>query len=90
MSRFWDAIKEQANGNPEKVAAAKKKKEEGVLCCPMCASEQLTSNKKGFGAGKALGGALLTGGVGLLAGFIGSGKIKITCLSCGYSWKVGK
>lgn len=45
--------------------------------------------KKGFGAGKALTGAVLTGGVGLLAGFIGSGKVKITYLKCGCQWKPG-
>ena len=58
--------------------------------CPKCSSEELTANKKGFGLGKALVGGILTGGVGLLAGCIGSSKIKITCLSCGNSWKAGK
>lgn len=46
--------------------------------------------RKDFGAGKALTGAVLTGGVGLLAGFIGSGKVKITCLKCGCQWKPGE
>lgn len=62
-------------------------KEEDVVRCPICRSQQLTANKKGFGLGKAIGGAILTGGVGLLAGFIGSGKVKITCLKCGHSWR---
>lgn len=53
------------------------------LYCPFCGSSQLTANKKGFGAGKAITGAVLTGGVGLLAGFIGSGNVKITCLIIG-------
>lgn len=60
------------------------------LYCPYCGSSQLTANKKGFGAGKALTGAVLTGGIGLLAGFIGSGKVKITCLKCGRELKPGE
>lgn len=57
--------------------------------CPKCSSVKTTSYKQGFGVGKAAIGAIFTGGFGLLAGGIGSGKIKITCLSCGYSWKRG-
>lgn len=60
------------------------------LYCPFCGSSQLTANKKGFGAGKAITGAVLTGGVGLLAGFIGSGNVKITYLRCGNQWKPGQ
>lgn len=55
-----------------------------------CGSSQLTANKKGFRAGKAVAGAVLTGGVGLLAGFIGSGDVKVTCLNCGCQWKPGQ
>lgn len=43
--------------------------EEDKLYCPKCGSSQLVANKKGFGAGKALTGAVLTGGIGLLAGY---------------------
>ena len=64
--------------------------ENDKLYCPNCGSSQLSANKKGFGAGKALTGAILTGGVGLLAGFIGSGNIKITCLQCGSKWSPGQ
>ena len=64
--------------------------EEDKLYCPHCGSSQLVANKKGFGAGKALTGAVLTGGVGLLAGFIGSGKVKVTCLKCGKKWNPGE
>lgn len=64
--------------------------EEDKLYCPNCGSSQLVANKKGFGAGKAVAGALLTGGVGLLAGFIGSGKVKVTCLKCGCKWDAGE
>ena len=61
--------------------------EEAPLRCPRCRSTYITANKKGFGLGKALVGGVLTGGVGLLAGFIGSGKVKCTCLKCGHEWK---
>ena len=44
--------------------------------CPKCSSTQLTANKKGFSGKQAVGGALLTGGIGLLAGTIGSNKIR--------------
>ena len=39
---------------------------EDKLYCPFCGSSQLTANKKGFRAGKAVAGAVLTGGVGLI------------------------
>ena len=57
--------------------------------CPKCGSTQISANKKGFSGKKAAAGVVLTGGIGLLAGTIGSGKIIITCLSCGYSHKAG-
>lgn len=57
--------------------------------CPRCKSNQITANKKGFSVGKAAAGALLTGGVGLLAGTIGSNKVVITCLACGHQFKPG-
>ena len=58
--------------------------------CPKCSSTQLTANKKGLSGVQAVGGAILTGGIGLLAGTIGSGKIKITCLACGHQFKPGE
>lgn len=51
--------------------------------CPKCGSTQITANKKGFSGTKAVVGGLLTGGIGLLAGTIGSNKTIITCLNCG-------
>ena len=64
--------------------------DDDLLRCPKCNSTQLTSNKKGFSGGKALTGAVLTGGIGLLAGTIGSGNVTITCLKCGYKYKAGE
>lgn len=63
--------------------------EEEKIKCPNCGSTQITAGKKGFSAGKAAAGAMLTGGIGILAGRIGAGKIKLTCLKCGHSWKPG-
>ena len=59
------------------------------LLCPKCNSKQITYNKQGFGVGKALVGAVLTGGIGLLAGGINKNKIILTCLKCGHTWNRG-
>ena len=64
--------------------------ENGLACCPKCGSTSLSANKKGFGIGKALVGATLTLGVGLLAGGIGRNKIEVICLKCGNKFKPGK
>jgi predicted RNA-binding Zn-ribbon protein involved in translation (DUF1610 family) len=58
--------------------------------CPKCGSTQITANKKGFSGKKAVAGAVLTGGIGLLAGTIGSNKVIITCLNCGKEFKPGE
>lgn len=60
------------------------------IYCPKCGSNQLTTDKKGFSGGKALAGAVLTGGIGLLAGTIGSNNVIITCLACGHQFKPGE
>jgi DNA-directed RNA polymerase subunit RPC12/RpoP len=64
-------------------------KGEEYLCCPKCQSKELHSQHKGFSGGKALAGAVLTGGIGILAGTIGSKDVQITCLKCGYKFKSG-
>lgn len=46
-----------------------------------CECIQLTANKKGFGLGKAVVGGVLLGPAGLLGGFVGSGKVRVTCLT---------
>ena len=61
-----------------------------AFACPRCGSENLSGNKKGFGLGKAVIGGVLTGGVGLLGGFIGSNKVLVTCMECAHSWEAGK
>ncbi len=84
-------------GNPKKIEVPKTQTvtssgriTEKLLMCPKCRSTQLTDGKKGFSAGKAVAGAVLTGGVGILAGAIGSNKTVITCLNCGHKFKPGE
>ncbi|MDR2233325.1 MAG: hypothetical protein LBE56_09405 [Tannerella sp.] len=60
------------------------------LLCPICLSRELHAEKSGFSGGKALVGAVLAGGMGLLAGSIGSNDIQITCLKCGNRFKAGE
>ena len=49
--------------------------------CPNCGSTQITGYKKGFSGGKAVGGAIVLGPLGLLAGLHGSKKIVVSCLN---------
>lgn len=57
--------------------------------CPKCGSTNIHADKKGFGVKKSLVGGVLIGGVGLLAGVVGSNKIRLTCLDCGFEFKPG-
>lgn len=75
-------------GFPVKVNKASENEE--YLCCPKCHSKELHAEKKGYSGGKALAGVVLTGGIGLLAGTIGSKDIQITCLKCGKRFKAGE
>jgi len=63
--------------------------EDGAVRCPRCRSTQISANKKGFSGINAVGGVLLVGGIGALAGTVGSNKIKITCMSCNYQFDPG-
>lgn len=60
------------------------------VCCPRCGSTQISANQRGFSATNAIIGAAAIGTVGLAAGVIGSKKVTVTCLNCGYQWKAGK
>lgn len=78
---------------PKKAARDERKAEldrQGVAYCPKCLSTSITANKKGFGIGKAVIGASLTGGLGLMAGNIGAQKVRLTCMKCGYQWMAGR
>jgi predicted Zn-ribbon and HTH transcriptional regulator len=79
----WHEIK------PTKIEQKILPEQNDVIHCPKCNSTQIAANQKGFGAGKAIVGAVLTGGIGLLGGFIGSKSLIITCLNCGNKWKPG-
>ena len=62
------------------------------IACPKCGSTQiqvLGNDRKAFSVGKAAIGGLLTGGVGVIAGFAGKkGKYEVFCQECGHRWKV--
>jgi predicted nucleic-acid-binding Zn-ribbon protein len=60
--------------------------------CPKCNSIQINAQKQGFGLGKAAAGVMLlpvAAPLGLLAGFVRSRKIYLTCLKCGHKFKPG-
>jgi len=78
-------IKDNRQDNVDHIPG--KPKTTPTVACPNCRSTQVTAQKQGFGLGKAAVGGVLTGGIGLLAGFIRSRKIYITCLNCGHKWK---
>ena len=80
------SISNSASHQPTSTISSK----ENLLHCPKCNSTQFSTNNKGFSGGKALTGAVLTGGIGLLAGTIGSGNVVITCLKCGYKYNAGE
>lgn len=63
---------------------------QNLIECPKCGCTQLTASKKGFSGKNAVAGALLTGGIGFLAGTIGSNKTMLTCLACGFRYKAGE
>lgn len=82
-------VSDKANSCPNCGNPISQSKEE-YLCCPKCKSRELHAEKSGFSGTKALGGALLVGGVGLLAGTIGSKDVYLTCLKCGNRFKSGE
>jgi len=60
--------------------------------CPKCKGlnvHLMGQDRKGFSIGKAIGGAILTSGIGALAGFIGKkGKYDMFCGDCGRRFQV--
>ena len=75
---------EEFRANQEK---KKQEKKQNIITCPNCNSKDVTflqQDKKAFSVGKAVGGAVLTGGVGALAGFAGKkGNKQWHCKNCG-------
>lgn len=95
---FWESVKEQSKLQMQRDMEKKQQENErvkrleaeGIAYCPKCHSTSLSAQKKGFGIGKAVVGAALTGGIGLVAGNIGSKKVRVTCLKCGHQFWAGK
>ena len=68
------------------------RQEQERIRCPKCNGidfQHLGNKRKGFSVGKAAGGALLTGGIGTLAGFAGKDGKEERCLcnNCGYKFE---
>lgn len=78
---------EQRECELEAFRANQEKKKQNIITCPNCKSKDVTflqQDKKAFSVGKAVGGAVLTGGVGALAGFAGKkGNKQWHCQNCG-------
>lgn len=83
-------ISDKAESCPNCGFPIQKEESEEYLACPKCFSKELHADKSGFSGGKALAGAVLTGGIGLLAGTIGSKNIYLTCLKCNHRFKAGE
>ena len=58
--------------------------------CPRCNSTSISTQKKGFGVGKAAAGVLTVGTPGALAGAVGANKVYNICQNCGHKWEPGK
>lgn len=58
--------------------------------CPKCGSSQIHVDKRGFKAGRAIAGGLLTGNILAAAacGGIGMNKIELTCIKCGHKFNI--
>lgn len=81
-------LKESAKTSNDLAKIQKQKKiDKNAIKCPHCNSKNvqfMQQNKKGFSVGKAVGGAVLTGGIGTLAGFAGKkGEKQWHCQECG-------
>lgn len=96
---IWEAARMQARQQQE--AKLREKEDlkariaqmdhEGIAYCPKCYSTSLSSNKKGFGIGKAVVGAAVTfSPIGLVAGNLGAKKVRVTCLKCGHQFWAGQ
>jgi len=89
LLEFEKADKKETTDEIRKETVETQPKEKKMLC-PKCYSDQLTSDKKGFSAGKAIVGGLLVGPLGLAGGLLGSKKLVIYCVACGHKFKPGE
>lgn len=65
-------IKQQKQKEIEIKNKVQRLKAEGKVCCPRCGSESVSAGTRGYT---------------ITTGFIGSGKVRVVCLNCGYKWK---
>lgn len=86
--RTVEEISEEILKVQKKQLKLQRKQYNSIAKCPKCGSTSLSGHKKGFGIGKAVIGGAVAGPMGLVAGNIGSGKVKVTCLSCGKQFKL--
>lgn len=56
--------------------------------CPRCRCTSIQATKRGYRFGLGILGFFLFPVVGLLLGFIGSNKLRCTCLGCGRRWYI--
>ena len=56
--------------------------------CPECLSTSIKITRVGYSFKKGIVGGLLTGGIGVVAGFHGSRNRQGKCLKCGHKWKL--
>ena len=80
--------KKKQNRLQEEQLRLQEKQYKKMAKCPRCGSTSLSTHKKGYGIGKGIVGAAVAGPLGLMAGNIGSGKVMVTCLNCGYKFKM--
>jgi hypothetical protein len=74
------------HSNAKRIVFQEATEESTQASCPKCGSVSLSANQKGYGLGKGVTGGVLLGPAGLLAGFLGSKKVTVTCLKCGHQW----
>ncbi|WP_455146139.1 hypothetical protein [Streptococcus constellatus] len=96
QSRKMSQVLADTAAASQKAQVRKKERaiERTAIKCPHCKSRNvqfMQQDKKGFSVGKAVGGAVLTGGIGALAGFAGKkGKKQWHCLDCGNIFETKK
>lgn len=57
--------------------------------CPKCGSQHTNVlGEQSFNLGRSIGGGVLLGPVGLLAGFAGKKSVEARCSTCNYKWAV--
>jgi tellurium resistance protein TerD len=69
------------------IEPAQPEPETDLIRCPKCKSTQIMGSQKGYSGGRAVIWTALLGPVGLFTGLIGSKKVKVSCLKCGFQWE---